>query len=98
MRTEQIIVSEKGIALHKASLLLLKFIENQITAYNEQQLIEWERDHTISQKETEEKMAYLKEQKEKLKFLLNHSNQSDQVDLTLSLGVVVHSTNTVNPR
>lgn len=96
MRTEKITISEKGISLNKASHLLLKFIENQMKAYNEQQLIEWERDHTISKKETEEKMAHLKEHQEKLKSLLTHSNQSDQVDVTFSLGVVVRSPSTLH--
>lgn len=94
MKTEKITISEKGIAPDQAAQFLLKLIESQITNYNEQQLIAWERNHLTCKKESEQKMAYLKEQKNKLKELLNQQNAAS-VDFIFSLGIVVRSTNPV---
>lgn len=96
MKTENITIAEKGIALDEAGHFLLKFFEHQINTYNEQQMIAWERDHFISKEESNAKMALLKQQKEKLKQLLNGSDRSGKVDFTLSIGIVVHETNPLN--
>ena len=94
MKTEKITICEKGIAPDQAAQFLLRLIENQITNYNEQQMIAWERNHFTSNEESEAKMAYLKEQKNKLKHLLNQKN-AESVDFIFSLGVVVRSTNSI---
>jgi hypothetical protein len=96
MKTKNITIAEKGVALDEAGHFLLKFFEHQINTYNEQQMIAWERNHFISKEESNAKMAQLKEQKEKLKQLLDGSDKSNKVDFTLSIGITVHEANPAN--
>ena len=96
MKTKNITIAEKGVALEEAGHFLLKFFEQQINTYNEQQMIAWERNHLISKEESNAKMAHLKKQKEELKQLLADSDKSNKVDFTLSLGIVVQEVNSLN--
>lgn len=96
MKTKNITIAEKGIALDEAGHFLLKFFEQQINTYNEQQMIAWEQNHFISKEESNAKMAHLKKQKDELKQLLASSDKSNKVDFTLSLGIVVQETNPMN--
>lgn len=96
MKSEKITISEQGISLDQASQFLLKLIEDQITNYNEQQMAAWERNHLIAREESEAKMAYLKEQKNKLKMLLQEADMStESVDFNFSLGIVIRSSHSI---
>lgn len=90
MNTHTFNIEELGLAKNESKQLILNLLSQQIAYYKKQNLISWEKNHSLSEENMNEKIAVLQAKKNEIESFFNEC-PSCEVDLGISFEVKVHA-------
>lgn len=90
MKTKRLSITEKDFDLNASKNMIIKAIDTQINNYKLQFLTDWEKDHSISFHEKDEKIKALEEEKKEIIELCRAINSDEpKVDLNISIDLTI---------
>lgn len=88
LNTTTVNLKEFGLDIRGGKEMIFRIIDNQISNYKIQFLMDWEGNHKISSQEKDRKIQKLKSTKEELNRFFNQCNSGNtEIDFTFNLEV-----------
>lgn len=93
MKTKRLSITEKDFDLNASKEMIIRAIDSQINNYKYQYLTNWEKDHTLSPVEKDEKIkALLAEREDVIELCKAFDSEDSLVDVNISIDVTIKET------
>ena len=89
MKANTVNIEELGLERNKSKELILNLLNQQIAYYKLQHLTAWEKNHSLSDTTTNEKISALQRKKEEIEGFFNECSTANEMDITISVDVRV---------
>lgn len=82
-------IEEFGLKKNESHEMILHLLSQQIAHYKKQHLTAWERNHSLSDESTQQKIAALQAKKAEIDAFFNECSPSHEMDIQISIDVKV---------